>query len=438
MVPLGLAIAGLTSAGARAMEPAREEIHFFDALSQVGQTPQVQSTAAALSVKRAQDQQISRLTNNPQLGLQLGYRRELEVSGLEAQLTVQQGMSLGSYSQSRRRAAGAEEVQMQSELSSVRLVRELRAGRAWLRLWGTMQQLHAAEHEVELAQKLSERTARAVQVGAMTMADRSEAESYQAEAELALLTLEGEAFEQGMELSRSLGRSDGVPLRPAGVLPEIALPELTENWHRELIAVADQLPSVREQVNGVVAERARDEELRAHRSGALYLGAQLAKEPSVPYSIVGTLSVQAPFFDRGQRERAELLALVERRQGAASEALLEARAAMALALHEVGHTEQIVRKLTDVAVPAMERTLKLRERLLSSGEGTVLEALLSRRAVFALRGRLGRAQADHVNSRFVLSRLLRELSPQLTKTASSSSEPREQTKLLGSKEGGSK
>lgn len=415
LVPLGVALAGQAVAG----EPSREEIRFSEALVQAGRTPQVQSTEAALVAKQAMDRQISTLTSNPQLNLQLGYRRELDFGGVEAQLLAQQGISLGAYSQARKRAAVAEEAELQTELQTVKLARELRAGRAWLKLWGTVQVLHAAEHEVELAQKLTERTVRAVRAGAMTVADQSEAESYQAEAELQLLTLEGEAFEQGIELAKSLGRQGAVPLRPAGGLPQITLPELSDALRSELLAGAAQLPLVRAQQAGVSSELARSEELRSQRRGTLTLGAQFVREPAVPYSLMGTLGLQLPFFDRGERERADALAMIERRRGAVAEAAVEAQAAMSLAFHEVGHTEEIERKLRESALPATEQTLRLRERLLTAGEATVMEVLLSRRAVFALRGRLGRAQADHVHSRFVISRLLLQLTPQAPTTSRS-------------------
>lgn len=406
MVPVLLAFAVPDQARGGGTEASQEEIRFDDALRQMSGVPQLQAARQALDSKRTMNRKISTLTNNPQVGMQVGYRRELEVSGLETQINVQQSMSLGNYSQTRKRAAQAEENQLESELRAQRFWRELRAGRAWLRLWGTVQVLHAAEHEVELAQKLTERTMRAVSAGAMTQADLSEAESYQAEAELAHLTLEGEAFEQGLELANSIGRSSSVPLRPAGGLPVIELPALTDALRADLLRLAERLPGVVEQKNATLAETARHEELRAHRLGSLWLGAQFVREPSAPFSLVGTMGMQLPLFDRGEREQADSLSLIARRQGEAAEEVLKARSMVAQALHDVGHSEQIVLKLQQSALPATEQTLRLRERLLSLGDGTVLEVLIQRRAVFALRGRLGRAQADHAASRFFLSRLL--------------------------------
>ncbi len=407
-VLLAFAVPEMARGGAEASQP---EIRFDDALRQASAVPQLQAARQALDRKRAMNRKIATLTSNPQIGMQVGYRRELDVSGLETQVNVQQSMSLGNYSQARKRAALAEETQLAAELETQRLLRELRAGRAWLRLWGTVQVLHAAEHEVELAQKLTERTTKAVAAGAMTQADLSEAESYQAEAELAHLTLEGEAFEQGLELANSIGLSVAAPLRPTGGLPVVELPPLTDALRAELSRLAERLPSVVEQQHATRAETARHEELRTHRLGSLWLGAQFVREPSAPFSLVGTMGMQLPLFDRGEREQADTLAQIARKQGEEAEELLRARSLVAQALHDVGHSEQIVLKLQQSALPATEQTLRLRERLLSLGDATVLEVLMQRRAVFALRGRLGRAQAEHANSRFFLSRLLQYSQP---------------------------
>ncbi len=131
------------------------------------------------------------------------------------------------------------------------------------------------------------------------------------------------------------------------------------------------------------------------------------REPLVPYSLVGVLGFQLPIFDRGQRERGSAWVTALRKKGDVAEAVVSARAQLLVALHDLEHTEQIVRKLRDDALPATELTLRFKERLLSLGEATVLDVLLHRRTVFALRGRLGRAQAEHVASRLLLSEFLR-------------------------------
>lgn len=385
------------------------ELSFDSALQEALSAPRLTAASKALSDKREMDRNISTVTNNPQVAIQAGYRRETEVGGLEAQVNAQQPFSFGQYSRARKQAAHAEQKQLEAELARLRFDRTLAAGRAWLRLWGTMQVLHAAEHEVELAQKLAERTARAVHIGAMTMADKSEAESYLAEAELSLLSLEGEAFEQGLELSASLGRGGQAPLRPKGKLPSIALPDMNDAMRKTLFSQAALFPSVKETQEAVAAEAARLEELRSQKAGSMWLGAQFAREPTVPYSLVGLLGFQLPLFDRGERERANALSVLAQKQGDFAESTLAARIRVTWALHDLEHSDEIVRKLRDTALPATEQTLRLKERLLELGEATILEVLLQRRAAFSQRGRLGRAQAEHAASRFFLSQLLQHL-----------------------------
>ena len=86
-------------------------------------------------------------------------------------------------------------------------------------------------------------------------------------------------------------------------------------------------------------------------------------EPSAPSTILGTLTLQLPIFDHGERERADALASAERLHGAAADALLSAKTELLSTLHELEHSREICEHLTTSVLPASETNLRLRERL---------------------------------------------------------------------------
>lgn len=384
-------------------------LSFDEALALAERAPLVAAAQRSAHTKRQLDAQISRLPYNPQLGVQLGYRRELVEAGVDAVVSLAQSFNLAGYGAARLRSARVEEATLDAEALAARLRQRLMSARSWTALWGATAARREAEIEVGLMGEFLTRIEHGAQAGALIQVDVTEARAYLAEARLQALTIEGEVVDLGLELARSIGRATDAPLQPTGPLPEPVLPESPKVVRDQLLALAGELPEPRARRLLSEGERLRAVETRAQRGTQLALGAQWVHEPSAPSTILGTLSLQLPVFDHGERERADLLASAERLRGAAADALLTAKTELVAALHELEHSREIWEHLTTSMLPASETNLRLRERLLQAGEGTVLEVLLARRSLAAIRGRTARAQAGHSFARYKLWLYLQQL-----------------------------
>ena len=382
--------------------PQAGTLTFADAVALADKAPQVVAARDALARKREQNSHISRLTNNPQLGTQLGYRREGEGGGTEAQVSLQQAFNLSGYGQAARHSADTEAAALVAEAATVQLRQRQAAAKAWLAVWAAHEALHEAEHEVTVMSDFLTKIEHGAQVGTHTQVDVAEARAYLSEARLQALTIEGEAFDQGVELGRVLGVPTTTPLVASGDPLQPPLPELGPQTRQLLLNRTETLPEVAWRQQQAQAELLRAAETRAQYGTNLQLGAQWVREPNVPYAILGTAQLQLPVFNRGERDRGEQLATAARLRGLAQEAAVTARTELVMTLHEVEHSHELWLQLANHTVPASETTLRLRERLLQVGEGTVLETLLARRAVAAAKGRAARAWATLSLSRYKL------------------------------------
>jgi outer membrane protein TolC len=116
-----------------------------------------------------------------------------------------------------------------------------------------------------------------------------------------------------------------------------------------------------------------------------------------------------PLFDRGQRERAELMATAARLRVGLQGAEAGAQVDLRQALHDVDHFGGVSRLLQDTLLPAAAREVALRERLLLAGDGTILEVLWARRAYITACAQAARTKATLAGSRHRLSLYLRAL-----------------------------
>lgn len=388
--------------------PQSPPISFGEALRHAALAPAATAPQKALAVRRQLDARIPALSGNPQLNVQAGYRALSEPErGAEVQITLTQPVNLAGYAGARRRAAAAEEQVLGAEAGAASLAQRLRCASTWLALWGAQQALEEARKEVGLAIQFTRQTERAAVAQLLTRAESTEAAAYQAEAELLALSLEGEVFELGVELARLVAAPAPGPLRAAGPLPELDVPP--QEAQPQLLARAAALPEVAQRRLAEIAERAREAEVRASRGLQAQLGAYFAREAPAAIIAMGVVNISAPLFDRGQRERAALLAEAARLQGEAEAQATSARAALVLAFHDVAHSGEVYHQLREHLVPAAAEGARLRELSQRAGESTVLELLLSRRAAALARGRLARAQAEHAQARARLSLLASEL-----------------------------
>ncbi len=382
-------------------------LSFDDALWRAGHTPAVVGVQQAAAVSQAAGEHIPFLTTNPQIQGHAGYRFfPAPERGLEAQLNLQQSFNVAGYGDRRRESARRESAVLATEARALLLEQQLAAARTWTTLWGATAAQHEAQQEVALATELLHRTERAAAAELVTQVDVAEARTYLSEAELQALALEGEVFELGIELATRVGATVDQPLAIKGPLPEPSVPPISA---AQALARAAELPSVEARHRMQLAEGARERELKASRGTQLLTGVSVVREaPAAMYGLL-TLGLTLPIFDRGERERAALLANQTRLAGETAALSIQARGELAQAFHEVTHSGEVLRQLREHLVPASAESVRLREASSRAGVTTVLELLLARRTAATARGRLARALAAHAFFRVRLALLLRAL-----------------------------
>jgi len=401
-------LAAVPCAAAASPAPANARpLTFAQAMQQSREAPAVREVEAAFSVKRAADRRLGAMTQNPQISVESGYRNDTGGQGAVVQVAVQQGFHLSGYAAARRHSAEREEAALAVEVRAALLQKRLGAARLWTELWGTTQAERLARNEAELARQSLERTEHLEQRGAATQVDVATARTYLAEVEARRLAVEGEAVEQGLALGRWLGLEDAVQVQ--GEPDPVQLPRLTEELVAEALRRSAELPEPALRRAAEQTERAREKEVTAQRGTQLYLGAMVLHEPTAPWAAFGTLALSLPLFERGQRERADLLSTAARLRVATEAAAAGAQVELRQVLHDVEHFAELGKLLDETLLPAAEREVALRERLLAVGDGTILEVLLARRSLVAARAQAVRVRASLLGSRHRLSLYLTAL-----------------------------
>lgn len=388
-------------------QPQAATLDFAEAMARSREAPAVREVAGALTAKRAADRRLAALSHNPQITIDAGYRNDTGGQGAVLQVAVQQGINLAGYIAARRRSVEHEEAALALELRATLLRQHLGAARLWTDLWGTAQALERTREEAELAKQSLSRTERLYQIGAATQVDVSSARAYLAEVEVRRIGMEGEAVEQGLTLGRFLGLADAVQIKGAPVLAR--LPALSETLQAESLRRCSSLPEPALRRNAEQVERARADETAAQRGTQLWIGATGLHEPTAPWAAFGSLSVSLPMFERGQRERADLLASAARLRVTAQAAESSAQIELRALFHEVEHFSELSKLIDDTLVPSSAREVAQRERLLAVGDGTVLEVLLARRGLITAQIQAARCRASLLGSRYRLSLYLSSL-----------------------------
>lgn len=368
-------------------------ISFDEAIGLSVERPDVRGAERAVSEKKSLTQAIPSMTQNPQLYLQPGYRiMAPENHGIEVQGNVMQSWNLAGLSSARKKAARAEQAELSAEARALALSSKLGVARAWIDLWAAERTLVVTRDEAALAADFVKLVEKSVAASAATKADSADARAYQAEARLAVIGAEGATFERGLELSQALSRG-GTPLVTTGGLPAPTLPE-SSTW-ASLQKRVSTLPDVRQKELAARAERARAVEERAAKGTQLSLGIALQHDQPGGFVAFGAVGLQVPLFDRGERERSVTVARAARLEGERDKAVMDATAQLAMAMHEVEHTEEVVHAIETELLPALDEGLSTRVRIFEAGEATILEVLQARRTRASARSRLERARADH-------------------------------------------
>ena len=370
-------------------------LSFDDALSLSAKAPLVTASERAVVGRREAAANASSLQANPTIGIQPGVRSNTLGIGPEVIGSLSQSLNVSGFGGARREALAREvsHEQVGAKLEAHRA--RLSAAEAWLMAWSAQGVLAEAQRELELARDLGARFERAGKSGAVTKADAAAIRAWVAEAQLAVLSAEGEVFDSGVQLNRVLGLDAAEPARVTQTLPSV---ELTDQAGS--LARAEKAPAVRAAAQLEEAEGARARELLASKGTWVQVGATGGREGLGDVVALATLSVTLPLFDRGQREAAPFLAAATHAQGERVAALAEARAERVLVAHELEHTRETLEVTEGELVPANDEAAQGTQRRMEAGEATSQEWVLARRAALAAHSRLVRARANHALARF--------------------------------------
>lgn len=383
-------------------------IGFAEALTMARRAPALVASEAALARRAELAAQVPWLTTNPALIAQPGVRRTVQGSvGPEGYLGFMQELSLAGAGPSRQAAARAELVAEQMDHLALHRAVTLNAAQAWFSLWVAQTALAAASEELALTQDWDAKVLRGAASGGFTRVDVAVANAYRAEAELALLSLQGEVFVRGVALNRALGLDASRPATAAAALPDFGEPPEAHEDER-VLAQASSAPGPRAGVAQVAVERARGVELETMKGTSLQVGALGWREGTGDLAAVATLQLSVPLFERAQRERSANAASASKAEGRATAALVEERAERLDALHEVEHSAQVHQAIDQRLVPATRTAMEGIERRFNAGEATAQELVLARRALVSAQARLVRARADVAWARFRLATLVQE------------------------------
>ncbi|MRG90981.1 TolC family protein [Polyangium spumosum] len=385
---------------ALAGSPPPKVVSFDEAIGLSVTTPDVRGAERAVEAKHALGSRISSMTENPQLYVQPGFRvLPTPNQGVELQASVTQSWNLAGLSSARKAAARVEEQELSAGARALALTQRLEAARAWIDLWAAARVLDVATREAALAGQFSRLVEKAAQASAATKADTADARAYHAEARLGVIGAEGEVFERGLTLSRALAAGPD-PLAARGDLPAPTLPARPSL--REAVRRAATLPSVQQKALAARVERAREAEEKAARGTSLSLGVFVQRDSPGGFVGFGAVGLTLPAFDRGERERSVMAARAAQLEGESKREAANAAADLAMAIHEVEHTQDVVDTLAGAIVPALSEGLAARVKIFEAGEGTILEVITARRSVAAAQSRLERARAANAWARVKL------------------------------------
>lgn len=377
--------------------PVPKRISFDQAIGLSVEAPDVQGAERAVVDKRDMRTSISSMTSNPQVYLQPGYRvAPVANQGVEVQASVMQSWNLAGLSSSRITTARLEENVLSSQARAKALEQRLDAARAWVDLWSAERVLEIVKQEAALGGDFVRLVEKAAAASAVTKADLSEAKAYHAEARLNVIAAEGDVVERGLALARVLAAGID-PLSAAGDLP-VASVSISMS-RKDLLQRVARLPSVQAKALESDVEKARNVEEKAARGTSLSVGVYLQRDSPGGFVGYGAVGLTIPMFDQGERERSVTVARAAILDGEKKREMANAATDLAMGLHEVDHSQEVVDTISGALVPALEETLANRLRIFEAGEATILEVITARRNLVNARGRLERARAQNAWAR---------------------------------------
>ncbi|MEY4576528.1 MAG: hypothetical protein RL701_1231 [Pseudomonadota bacterium] len=365
------------------------QLEYRSALELIDEAPGLRAQAAANRQLRAAKAGITSLPSDLQLTAELGPRVAPSLA-VQGRIAVSQGFMLSNLGDARRVALESRAVVGDSERMALRVLRRLNVSDAWLRVHTAHAASSAMQVELALADELARVSERGAQLGELTRADAADALAYAAEAKLGALAAEGELTDAKFDLMSSLAISERfVDVRADP--PAVTQP--TPERVRTVLARMQQLPVLARLNRRLDWLGTRARELRAQYSPQVTLGVALDRTDPTAWAGLATLGFSIPVRDRGARDRAELESERTVLRGEAAEQAVELRIQIERLLHEIAHSTETLQHLDERLLPAVDRGLAAREALFRSGEGTVLEIIVARRAALGLRVRRVRLHA---------------------------------------------
>ena len=377
---------------------AAELLSFDDALARTAEAPSVETASAVAETRAAGVSRVPRLTENPVFQLQPGARaqRHGEIAP-EVYVGVSQPVVASGLGKLRRASLRGEHDVDVAKITDTE--RTLRAGvaEAWLTCWAAEAARRYTAEERALAAEFQARMQRAASLGEATAIDVAAARAWAAEAHVAELSAEGDAYAAGNLLARLLG-VEGGPLEVTVEAPEILLPEIAALHAR--VGTVDRMPTVQVAEAKEREADARVRELAATRSTRYAVGVLGWREGSGDVAAVATLEASPAWFERGQRDTASARAEQTRARGLVREARIVARSEREALVHEVVHSAAVLDATENELVIAAEQLASAQTARLVAHEGTAQELRVARRAAWRARIDAARAKAAHLFARF--------------------------------------
>ena len=385
-----------------------ESISFDEALVRADAHPLLAGVRRADNTLRKAADKPAFLDANPILSASVGPRvypaAEL---GVEALVSLTQTVSLERAATRRAESLRAESAWLSSEVAAERLSRRLAVASAWLDLWASHAQLHLAIDQLKNEEKFRDMTIRLQAAGERTRADLATVDARLAEAELFEKAAEGAFVMAQGALASELAAPAAPEFIPRDTPPLLALP--TSEARAALTNRTAELPAVTSRALLARAEQARAVEDASARGHRLTFGVEAMRDATTAIGVRGMLGVTLPFFATGQRERAIRTAAAERLQGEATSLSARAQAEVAMALHELTHTEEVWELTAKRLVPASLRAQELREKEYAQQETTLLDVIEARRRSLEARYRLITAERDRAWARIQVASLIHAL-----------------------------
>ncbi len=327
------------------------------------------------------------LRENPEVELGAG-PRWLDAAGSNRQLgleaSVSQRLEVAGQRGRRVDRASAEVAAAEAEADAAGRTLDLAVATAFYRALGAQERVRIAGEHERLARELLEIARARDEKGAASPVELNAARVRAAEARRLLLRARADEEGSRTRLAPLVGVDRAAPLALQGDLPERGdLPPATE-------PAVDRLPAVAAAARRLEAARAAASLATAAAWPDVRLGARYTTEEA-SRTLLGTLSVPIPVFQRNQGERERARAAVTR--SAAEERAVRAQAAAELrdAAIERDRALQAVRLYDRDVLKALDENLELLRLMLAAGKVSTADAIVLQRE--ALEGRLGFVEA---------------------------------------------